>query len=199
MKITKILGLAVAFVAISAFASKAQKIDLSASTVKWTGYHLAKSYDHYGYIKIKSGEVTIKDGKLTAGNIIIDMNSISNSDLEDAKDNSKLVKDLKSERFFNVKEFPEASLVLTSIEGTGNGNYAVAAEVEIRGLKEKIEFNLVESEGKSGTTFKGQLQIDRTKHDVMYGWSVGNAILSNTIDLEVHIVVPDNEESNASK
>lgn len=196
MKITRVLSLTMAIVALSAFASttlNAQQIDVSASTVKWTGYHLAKSYEHYGNIRVKSGEITMKDGALTAGNIVIDMTSISNTDLEDAKKNQNLVKDLKSERFFYVEEYPEASIRITKVESSGSSQYNVAAEIQIRGIKQNIEFTLNKSTVDGKTILSGKLEVDRIKHEVNYGWTIENAMLSNTFDLDVHIVLSEQQ------
>jgi polyisoprenoid-binding protein YceI len=189
MKITRVLGLVVTVVALVALSANAQNVDMSASSVKWTGYHLAKSYEHYGYVNIKSGEITIKDGKLTAGSIIIDMNSISNTDLTDEKKNKKLVKDLKSERFFNASEYPEASISISNVTAKANGEYTLTAEIQIRGIKQNINLDLTQSTTGGKVVFDGKLEIDRIKHEVMYGWSIENAMLSNNFDLEVHIVV----------
>ena len=192
-KITIFATAIIAFTVLSGFtpeALKSSKIDTNASTVQWTGYHLAKSYEHNGFVKIKSGEVDFNEGTLIGGNIVIDMTSLSNTDLTKAKDNQKLVKDLKSERFFNVATYPEASLVLTEVKKVNGSEYTVKADIQIRGIKEAIEFTLKQSASGESTAFDGTLEIDRIKHKVMYGWSIENAMLSNHFDLNVHIVVP---------
>jgi len=192
MKIRRVLSLAIAIMVLSTFIntiSHAQQVDVGASSVKWTGYHLAKSYEHTGYIKVKSGEVTFNEGKLTAGNIVIDMNSISNSDLEDAKDNQKLVNHLKSNQFFNAKDYPEASFSITKVEPMGTNKYNLTAEVTIRGIKQNINFILAQSSANGKVTLQGKLEIDRSKHEVMYGWTIENAIISNNFGLEVKIVI----------
>ena len=191
-KITIFATAIIAFTVLSGFAPAlvtSSQINTSASTVKWTGYHLAKSYEHNGLVKVKSGKVDFNEGTLIGGNIVIDMTSLSNTDLTKAKDNQKLVKDLKSERFFNVATYPEASLVFTEVKKVNGSEYNVKADIEIRGIKEAIEFTLKQSTSGGSTAFDGKLEIDRIKHKVMYGWSIENAMLSNNFDLDVHIVV----------
>ena len=163
-------------------------IDAAQSKIKWTGYHLAKSYEHYGHVQIKSGAVEHDNGTLTGGTILLDMTAITNDDLTKAKDNTKLVKDLKSERFFNVAEFPTASLTITKVTPVDKLVYDIMADVTIRGITNPVEFQLTQTSSNDAVVFDGKLAIDRTKFDVMYGWSIENAMLSNTIDLEVHIV-----------
>ena len=174
------LALALSFFA---FTVQGQMINTDASTVNWTGYHLAKSYEHVGQVKIKSGEVKMENGSLVGGKVVIDMTSISNEDLEGDK-NTKLVNHLKSDDFFNAEKFPEAILTLNKVAKSGDG-YNVSGESEIRGIKQPVEFQL----SQSGKEFSGKLSVDRTKHEVMYGWTLENAMLGNNFDLAFKIVV----------
>ena len=184
MKTFKNIGLTFLLITIIAISPlMAQKINFESSAIQWTGYHLAKSYEHVGNVKIKAGEVEIKDGKLMGGHIVIDMTSITNNDLEGGK-NAKLVNHLKSDDFFNTEKYPESSLKITAIERNAN-NYAIDADITIRGITKPVSFTLTQSEN----TFSGKLGFDRSLHEVMYGWSLENAMLSNTIDLDVKIVL----------
>ena len=158
-------------------------VNITESTLKWTGYHLAKSYEHNGNIKLKSGSVDVVDGKITGGTFIIDMNSITNNDLEGSK-NTKLVNHLKSDDFFNTEKFPEAKLVINKIE-----NNVAEAQVTIRNITEPISFNInIEESTDDKIVASAKFNIDRTKHEVAYGWSVDNAMLSNEFQIEVKIV-----------
>lgn len=189
-KINSILTIAVIGILSLSFAYPVSTttIDPTKSSIKWTGYHLAKSYEHYGHVQIKSGAVEHDNGTLTGGTILLDMTAITNDDLTKAKDNTKLVKDLKSERFFNVAEFPTASLTITKVTEVDKQVYDIMADVTIRGITNPVEFQLTQTSSEGAVVLDGKLAIDRTKFDVMYGWSIENAMLSNTIDLEVHIV-----------
>lgn len=183
-----ILGLVMILAAFSIKpAPETYEIDTQKSFIKWKGYHLAKSYEHNGNISIKSGGLEIENGDLVSGNILIDMTSITNNDLTKEEDNQRLVKDLKSERFFNVAEFPEASLTIKSVVKAGD-EYKIDADITIRGITEPLSFTaLIKSQGNS-FTFHADLEIDRIKHEVMYGWSIENAMLSNKFSLEVELV-----------
>ena len=165
------------------------EVEINSSTLQWTGYHIAKSYSHTGKITIKSGTLEVENGDLIGGSIIIDVSSITNEDLTKEKDNIKLVKDLKSERFFNTSEYPESSLDLKNVKKTSEGKYNVLADITIRGITEPIEFEAELHHQEDGSIkYSASLKIDRTKHEVMYGWSVGNVILGNIFDLEVELV-----------
>ena len=189
----KLIGLVTGlFVVLSSFTGKApienHEIDVNASNVKWTGYHLAKSYEHSGNIKIKNGNVGIESGELTSGAFVIDMTSLSNTDLTKPKDNTKLVNDLKSKRFFNVDEFPEAKLEFSEAHKQDDG-YHINGTITIRGIAKGIEFNVKKvKEDAESIHYSATLEVDRIEHEVMYGWSIENAMLSNKFDLEVLVV-----------
>jgi len=165
-------------------------IDTNASTLKWTGYHLGKSYEHWGYIKVKSGAVSLDGDKITSGNLVVDMNTMDNGDVEKAKDNAKLVNHLKSDDFFAVAKYPEAKIAIKKSEKTGDKTYKATADLTIRGITKEITFDLfvVKSTG-SMLEFKADLKIARTDFKVMYGWKVENAVLAGEFRLEANITV----------
>ena len=190
MKKIKLIAMLAVLVGLAAFNYPIDRyaVDVNSSTLTWTGYHLAKSYEHTGKIKIKSGSIELDNGDLVGANIVIDMNAITNDDLIDKKDNSKLVNDLKSKRFFNAKEFPEAALKIKDVYRNDKSHYTVTADITIRGITKEINFGVVKEEDtETSISFTADIEIDRTLHKVMYGWSIENAILSNTFDLKVEL------------
>ncbi len=160
----------------------------NASQLKWTGYHLAKSYEHNGNVKIKSGSLSIAEGKINSGEFIIDMNTITNNDLTDTKDNAKLVNHLKSDDFFYAKKFPEAKVIIKKSEPTGSG-LRVTADLTIRGITKTIEFDATLKDQDANTIeATADLKIKRTDFQVMYGWKIENAMLSDEFRMEVKLV-----------
>ena len=175
------------FMVFSAFeaANVSYTVDQSASKLKWTGYHLAKSYEHWGYVTVKSGSLTVDNGVLTAGEFVIDMNSISSEDVKDEKDNQKLVGHLKSDDFFAVQDHPEAKLVIKKSDTSGK----TTGDLTIRGITKEIEFQTKIKESTSDKVVAvADIKVDRTDFKVMYGWKLENAILSNEFRMEVEIV-----------
>ena len=74
-------------------------VDTAASKVVWTGTKVTGK--HTGTVNIKSGSLTVDNGALTAGNVVLDMNSISSTDLE-GEYKEKLDGHLKADDFFGV-------------------------------------------------------------------------------------------------
>ena len=139
-----------------------KEIKTTSSIVVWKGYKVTGS--HQGTIGLKSGSLTFSNEKLTGGEFIIDMASITNSDLE-GEYKGKLEGHLKSDDFFGVEKNPTASLAFKQVKATGKNSYKVTGELTIKGNTETIVFDL----SVYGNKANASLKIDRTKYDVRYG------------------------------
>ena len=96
MKSIKSLGVFILALSLTtAVFAKTQKVDVTKSVVNWTGKKVTGQ--HHGTIGIKEGNLEVNDGNITAGKIVMDMNSIANVDLTDAESNGKLMGHLKSD------------------------------------------------------------------------------------------------------
>ena len=187
--ISTMLGMALIISSFTLSPPDKYDVDASTSKVQWTGYHIVKSYSHNGNINIKSGSLEVQDGELISGNVIIDMKSITNEDLTKEKDNTKLVNHLKSEDFFNANEYPESILNITNVKKIGDSKYNVTGDITIRGITEPVEFEATRLNQNDGSVkYSASLKIDRSKHEVLYGWSVENVVISNFFDLKIELV-----------
>jgi polyisoprenoid-binding protein YceI len=165
------------------------KVDTSASVLKWTGFHLAKSYEHTGLVQIKSGEVSSDGSMITSATVVVDMSSISNTDLTSSKDNAKLVNHLKSDDFFGVEKYPEAKIMIKSSKLKSGNVYNTVADLTIRGITKEVAFETtIEKITDSELVAIANMKIKRTDFEVMYGWSVENAMLDGEFNMEVKIV-----------
>src|SRR5688572_18455523 len=88
------------------------------SQLIWEGNPLVGS-GHTGTIGFKYGTLSLnKNGTILNGEFVMDMHSLENTDIEDEQSVSDLVSHLKSDDFFSVKKFAEASFVLTKVATT---------------------------------------------------------------------------------
>jgi polyisoprenoid-binding protein YceI len=99
---------------IAAVAEGAAFILDSTSSITWTGSK--PTGKHTGTFKLKEGSFSVKDGKLTGGSFLIDINSMINQDLPDEESKGKLVGHLKSADFFDVAKYPTAKFEISSVE-----------------------------------------------------------------------------------
>ena len=139
-----------------------KEIKTENSKVVWKGYKVTGS--HQGVIAIKSGHLTFNEDKLTGGDFIIDMSSITNTDLE-GEYKGKLEGHLKSDDFFGVEKFSTASLIFTKVKSTGKNSYEVTGDLTIKGKTDSVTFDV----SIYGNRANASLKIDRTKFDLRYG------------------------------
>jgi len=158
------------------------------TTIKWTGEKVLGK--HWGYINLKSGDLKLKNGKIVGGTFIIDMNSITNKDVESDEYNKKLVGHLKSDDFFGVEKFPTAKLVITEATAFKGNKATVTGNFTIKKTTEPISFSVV----KNGDKYSAKIVIDRSKFDVRYGSNsffdnLGDKAIMDEFTLDVDLVV----------
>ncbi len=138
-----------------------KRIDVQKSELTWKGYKIAGQ--HEGTINLKSGQISFEKNKLVSGEFVVDMTSVSATDVS-GKGKEKLDGHLKSEDFFDVEKFPEATLTFTKAKEISKGNYEVTGILIIKGIKQEITFKLTVENNTASTT----IEIDRTKYDIKY-------------------------------
>lgn len=132
------------------------------SSVVWKGYKVTGS--HVGAISIESGNLVFDGDKLTGGEFVIDMNSITVTDLT-GEYKGKLEGHLKSDDFFGVGTYPTAKLIFKKVKSNGKNAYKVTGDLTIKGKTNSITFDL----SIYGSKANAALKIDRSKYDVRYG------------------------------
>ncbi|MBU8893906.1 MAG: YceI family protein [Bacteroidales bacterium] len=162
-------------------------VNTSKSELKWTGKKVTG--EHWGYVKLKDGSLTISNDKIIAGVFNIDMNSLNCKDLEDAEWNGKLVGHLKSDDFFSVEKFPVATLTIIESTQFKEGVTDVKGELTIKGITHPVSFTAKRTD----KTFMTTITIDRTKYNVRYGSgkffdNLGDNMIYDDFVLDIKIV-----------
>ncbi len=158
---------AIAIVALIAFSfttieDNRKDIKVENSEVNWKAYKVTGS--HEGTIALKSGFLTFKEETLTGGEFVIDMTSITNTDME-GEYKGKLEGHLKSDDFFGVEANPTSTLVITKVKTSGKSSYKVTGDLTIKGKTNPITFDF----SVYGQKASASLKIDRALYDVKYG------------------------------
>lgn len=188
MKTSNIL-LSIFFVAATiSVSAQDYTVDVNKSQVKWLGTKVTGK--HNGTISVKSGEMSLKNDKISSGTFVIDMNSIVNEDLTDAGYNQKLVGHLKSDDFFGVATYPEAKLVVTKATAFKNNQADVRGDLTIKNKTNSILFTVT----KNGDKYLAKITVDRSKFDVKYGSNsffdnLGDKAISDEFNLDIELVV----------
>ena len=132
------------------------EIDLEKSSLKWLGTKVTGK--HYGELKFKSGTATVKEGKLTGGSFVVDMNSLTVTDLK-GEWATKFLGHMKSNDFFMVEKYPTASLKITEVKGN-----KVTAELKVKDKTGPVKFDI----SQKGKEYSGKMVFDRTKFGMIY-------------------------------
>jgi len=136
--------------------------DTAKTKLDWLGEKVTGQ--HTGTIKLQSGWVTFSDNKVVAGEFLIDMAS-----LKDSERNARLENHMKSDDFFSVGKFPVSKLVVKSSDSFEKGSAVVRGELTIKGVTNPIEFKAAMQKKDDGTWFYTNIVIDRTKYSIKYG------------------------------
>jgi len=165
-----------------------KEVKVSESKVTWKGYKVTGSHD--GTIDLKSGFLMMDGNKLTGGEFVIDMTSITNTDMTSGNGKEKLEGHLKSDDFFGVENHPTAKLVINSSEIFNKNSYTVKGDLTIKGITKPVTFVLSMFENKATATMK----VDRSKFDVRYGSGsffddLGDKTIYDDFDLVVDLAL----------
>lgn len=168
-----------------AFTNTKKEVDVDASTVEWTGEKVTGS--HNGTIQLESGYLMMEDDKIVGGEFVMDMSTITVTDLT-GENKGKLEGHLKSEDFFGVEKHPTAKLVITSAAAKGEGKFGIVGDLTIKNETHPITFDLV----MNGDSAKTNLTIDRSKYNVRYGSgsffdNLGDKTIYDNFDLAVNL------------
>lgn len=166
------------------------KIDTAATTVAWAAKKIVGG--HNGNVTTKDGFLTFTGDIITAGEINVDMKTITVADIPATDEyNAKLVGHLKSPDFFNVDKNPDAKLVIKSSEKTKTG-LKIKGDLTFIGKTNPIEFDAVVSKPAGMFNAKSEVVLDRTKWDLKYGSSdffkgLGDKAIDNKFTLTINV------------
>ena len=170
------------------FSQNSLHIDMDKSSIKWKGTKSTGSY-HDGLINVKTSKLDFdKNNQLIGGEIIIDMNSITCTDIQNKKSNRSLVKHLKDDDFFGTEIFPISRLVITNVEKMDEQNFKLIADLTIKENTHPIEFIANITYNDNTGLASGKIEIDRSKYNVKYrskSWypDIGDRFINDNFEL----------------
>ena len=133
---------------------------------------------------------------LTAGEFVIDMNTIVNLDMKGKKGATNIEGHLKSADFFEVAAYPTAKFVITKVEESA-GKLSVTGNLNIKDVTKSITIPAMLSEVDGSYVFKSDnFNIDRADFNVKYK---SKKFFDNLKDKFVNDLVEMSFEVKASK
>jgi len=167
-------------------------VDPGKSRIEWTGKKLTG--EHYGEIKLSSGELTMLNGRLTGGKFEMDMTSITCTDITDAKSNKRLVDHLRSEDFFAVSRYQHSQFVITAIKSKSANEYEVTGDLTIKGKTHPVSFPVKFENTNNTWQAEAALIFDRSKYDVKFGSqsfyeNLGDKFVYDDVGISIKLVL----------
>ncbi|MCX2678562.1 YceI family protein [Galbibacter sp. EGI 63066] len=166
------------------------------SIIEWKGSKPTGT--HIGTVTIESGVISLKNGVVESGNFLIDMKTITVTDLEpgDGKENLeahlKGTVEGKQDHFFNVKEHPTAYFEVTGVEKV-EGKTMLKGNLALKGQKKNIAFPVSVTENGDAVILKSEaFPINRTDWGVNYGSKsifddLGDKFINDEIELAITV------------
>jgi len=148
------------------------RIDTEQSSIQWTGRNANSS--HFGTINVSRGELAVKGEHIT-GTFDIDMESMTNINLEGDESQSILIAHLKSDDFFLTRLFPEGTFKILDASPVKEPfatlpNYEVKGQLKLRGVEAGQDFWATVSQSAEKTLLiEAHFDIDRTRWNIIYG------------------------------
>lgn len=161
-------------------------VNTSESRVEWLGKKV--SGQHHGTVDVSSGTLLVSGDQLTGGQFTIDLNTITNLDME-GEYKEKLEAHLKSDDFFDVDNHPEATFEITSVEeGSEEGVITVSGNLTIRGTSKNITFDAQVSElSETAARISADFNIAREDWGVNYAGAPDD-LISKEINFKIDLV-----------
>jgi len=168
------------------------EIDAETSKIDWRGYK--PTGQHFGYIPVTEGQVTVEGDALTGAKFVFDITALKIQDMEESNENyPKLWGHLQSADFFDATNFPQAVFELTSVEpyaagaiedkeefetantpktdsqiAAENPTHWIAGNLTMRGTTKNIKFPAYVSISNGTVAAKAGFNIDRTEWGLAY-------------------------------
>jgi len=167
-------------------------VNAAESQVLWTGRKVVGD-SHTGTLNISEGRLMIGGDKLVGGEFTIDMNSLTNTDIEDAKSKGNLEGHLKNEDFFEVSKYPTAEFKLLQVQpstGTPDVTHNLTGNLTMKGVTKSITIpaNVIVTDAMISAVTPA-FDINRTDWGVKYGSGLTGAVGDKVISDQVALVI----------
>ena len=182
-----IITITLTLISISFSYSQSLTANKTQSLIRWYGEELTGK-THFGNLSFKEGRIELQDGLIIGGTFVVNMTSLSVEDLSGGA-KARLEGHLRSDDFFSVDKYPEATLKITQkakIEGDVQKLYG---ELTIKGTKHAVDFSIILVDKKTATA---NLTFDRSKYNVRFRSgsffeNLGDKLILDDIRMEVSL------------
>lgn len=151
---------------------------------------------HAGTFKPSMGRLAYDQGRVVAGEVTIDMNSLDvTDDMGDMK--AKLMGHLKADDFFGVEKFPSAKFqfqkIQPEVDGANGYNYTISGPLTMKGKSKMISVPAnIDVQGSQIVVNTPVFTINRTDWGINYNSGIlgtaADKIINDEVELSVNAV-----------
>ncbi|GAA4315506.1 YceI family protein [Mucilaginibacter gynuensis] len=182
---------------LTAYGQQTYRLDIKKSKLLWNGQKTMGG--HFGYILFNAGTLNYtSEGERKDGTFTIDMNTMRATDHTKEGKNKKVDDELRTPGFFDVAQYPTATMAVKQIIHTEQANnYKVTGDLTIKGITNPITFTaLIKGTGNT-LTATAATQINRVKWRIDFqpkkgDWNLFAAIkdemITENIDISLNLV-----------
>ncbi len=166
-------------------------VNTTTSLVEWEGTEPGDE-GHRGTLRIANGALQVNDSILTGGTFVLDMNSITVTDLS-GNGKKKLETHLKTGDFFETEKFPTGKFEITKVEvltGNADATHNISGNLMLRDSTKNVTFPAKVSiaDGKLTATTPA-FTIDRTQWGVVYRSGIIGTLKDKLINDQIGLVI----------
>ncbi|MDR6923778.1 MULTISPECIES: YceI family protein [Chryseobacterium] len=176
-------------------------VDTVASIVNWKAFHKGGFAPRWGTLNVKSGDLSVEGGQVTAGNFVIDMKSLKvdpASVTEKDKKPEDLVAHLKNEDFFNVEKNPVSDFKITSVadlkeapkDAVAGANKTVSGNLTLLGKTMNVTFPAKVDVAEGTAAVQAKFTVNRADWGIKFGTSEADPaewMISKDIEIAVDV------------
>jgi len=168
----------------------------ASSSMTWQGSRpLIKGYYDRGVVDIAEGVVTIENGRVASGSIIVNLTTITaqHTGRGDALAD-RLSRHLMSVDFFDVEQYPTSTFRLTDLQARTDSLYLVSGELTIKGATHPVTFTAAIMVQDNQLVMDAEnIQLNRTLWDLHYGSgsffdNLGDELIDDIVTISFHAV-----------
>jgi polyisoprenoid-binding protein YceI len=172
-------------------------VDTTASVITWTG--AKPTGQHTGIIRLSGGEVFVKNDSIETGKFVINMKSITVTDVTDAQEKKSLEDHLKGvkkgaeDHFFNTHKYPAGNFEITGLT-TENGIPILQGNLTLKDITKNIQFPAtVNVDGNKVTINSESFKINRILWKINFSSksvfeNLGNNYINDDIEVKFSVV-----------
>lgn len=143
------------------------RINAAQSKIHWKAKKTTG--EHEGDAVVKFGTLYMNGETPLNGEFVVDMTTLTVTDIKDAENNKKLLTHLKSDDFFSVAKYPTSVITITKFTKGPGTVYTATADLTIKDKKNPITFPVkITRNAKGSIEATADITIDRTKWGVVY-------------------------------